>query len=52
MVREVGKLSKDGQMATGEPCPYFFLWGKGEDVGWLVVLHDLILTWLNLEDSK
>lgn len=25
-----------------------FSLGKGEDVGWLVVLHDLILTWLNL----
>lgn len=50
-MREVGKLSKDGQMAT-EGHVLAFSFGEGEDVGWLVVLNDLILTWLNLEDSK
>lgn len=44
-------MNKDGQMATEGHVLAFSL-GEGEDVGWLVVLDDLILTWLNLEDSK
>lgn len=40
-MRGVGKLSKDGQILA-------FSFGKGKDVGWLVVLDDLTLTWLNL----
>lgn len=46
--------ARSGQAEQGRPDGHVlaFSFGKGEDVGWLVVLDDLILTWLNLEDSK